>query len=136
MLWAPFKEISWSLHVDITNSVRIKEWGLANKMFLSTSPRWQDMKKYIHPDLYAKAEKTTQELIVSNPAAENTSGPSLFDDLYIRAPQTGLLSYFDSLGIKDQEDYINNSQNAELARILRGCDAFTRGCPGPPDVHP
>jgi len=98
---------------DSTSRVWILELREENRKFLNSS-RWREMKKFINPKVYAKAEKITQDLIAQNPASDITGLSGL------RVPYNGQVipNYSGELDLSGLRRYIEESGNAELARLL------------------
>ncbi len=98
---------------DSTSRVWILELRGQNRRFLNSS-RWREMKKFLHPQVYAKAEKITRELIANNPAT-NISEPPVRIISY-----NGQITnnYFITLDLTGLKKYIEGSGICELARML------------------
>ncbi len=105
-------------HEDINTKVLFDKLTEAHKIFLTTSPEIGNIQQYIDHDLYVLAEGMTRNYIRDNPSPQNSQAP--LDLTYLARPRSfGSLSYFQSLGPDQQEDYIGKSQNAEVVRILQ-----------------
>jgi hypothetical protein len=114
----PYEKLSglFILRSDVASHNLIEKMASENRRFLTTSPRWRNMKGYIQPDLYIIAEKATKELIADNPAASPSGSPLYF---YPQYQENSFLDYFNRLDINSQQEYISNSQSiSELERIL------------------
>jgi hypothetical protein len=99
-----------------------------NSRFLITSPGWRQMKDYVSPELYARAQKGVNELFASAKPLASGFGPLLYDLQAQLMDETSVSSYFDGLGDHDaQEKYISGPQGSlpELAHILQFPTDFT-----------
>ncbi len=102
---------------DIRIAVKIDAFKNANKQFLLSSPEWQSMQGFIHPNLYSRAHAAVIGLISADTGA--SSSPVPFYGLFASNPSFNDLYYFSKLGSTAQEEYIAHTTHLpELARIL------------------
>ncbi|MDE2028011.1 MAG: hypothetical protein KGJ11_05690, partial [Candidatus Omnitrophica bacterium] len=100
---------------DIISYIQIMDNARESQRFLNTSPQWEKMAAFIHPKLYAC---TLSEVQRPGPAAAAVPVDPVYD-LMPSTAQHPELEYFQSLGLKEQEGYIEQSQDiCELNRIL------------------
>ncbi len=101
---------------------RLKEMTVK---FLTTSPDWRQMRKFISPKLYVRAEEATKALIKTQKSSVTKENEPLY--VFSKSPVNAVdpLAHFTALGFDAGKAYIAQTRNLpELARILEMSSSF------------